>query len=99
LRAEAQVSETKIFFVDEAHFRADANLRGKWWLRGELALVDSTSPCLGKKATYYSGVCLETGEVESMEVSGFAPRRLLENKVRPAAFLPAKRNRKPGGSS
>jgi transposase len=70
LRAEAQVRKTKIFFVDEAHFRADADLRGKWVLKGEPALVDSTSPRLGEKATYYSGVCLETGEVESMEISG-----------------------------
>ena len=80
LRAEAQANGAKIFFVDEAHFRADADLRGKWVLKGEPALVDSTSPpCLrrsaagrrlGEKATYYSGVCLETGEVESMEVSG-----------------------------
>ena len=70
LRAEAKVSGAKIFFVDEAHFRADAELRGKWILRGEPALVNSTSPRLGEKATYYSGVCLESGEVESMEVSG-----------------------------
>ena len=26
---------TKIFFADEAHFRADAELRGKWVLKGE----------------------------------------------------------------
>lgn len=70
LLAEAQASGAKIFFVDEAHFRADADLRGKWVLKGEPALVDSTSPRLGEKATYYSAVCLETGEVESMEVSG-----------------------------
>jgi transposase len=70
LWAEAQAIGAKIFFVDEAHFRADADLRGKWVLKGEPALVDSTSPRLGEKATYYSAVCLETGEVESMEVSG-----------------------------
>ena len=70
LRGEAQKDGTKIFFVDEAHFRADAELRAKWVLRGEPALVDSTSPRLGEKATYYSGVCLETGEVESMFVAG-----------------------------
>ena len=29
---------------DEAHFRADAELRGKWVLKGEPALVESTSP-------------------------------------------------------
>jgi transposase len=70
LRAEAAVTGAKIFFVDEAHFRADADLRGKWVLRGEPALVDSTSPRLGEKATYYSAVCLETGEVEEMEPDG-----------------------------
>jgi transposase len=58
----------RIFFVDEAHFRAEADLRGKWVMRGEPALVDSTSPSLKEKVTYYSGVCLETGEVEAMEV-------------------------------
>lgn len=68
LWAEAQAIGAKIFFVDEAHFRADADLRGKWVLKGEPALVDSTSPRLGEKATYYSAVCLETGDVESMEV-------------------------------
>ena len=70
LWAEALANGVRIFFVDEAHFRADADLRGKWVLKGEPALVDSTSPRLEEKATYYSGVCLETGEVESMEVSG-----------------------------
>ncbi len=60
----------KVFFVDEAHFRADAKLRGEWVLRGEPALVDSSSPKYGEKASYYSAVCLETGEVEWMEVEG-----------------------------
>ena len=60
----------KIFFVDEAHFRADVELRAKWVLRGQPALVDSTSPKLGEKATYYSAVRLETGEVEAMTVLG-----------------------------
>jgi transposase len=69
LRAGAQTSGAKIFFVDEAHFRADVDLRVKWVLRGEPALADSTSPRLGEKATYYSGVCLETGEVEYMAVT------------------------------
>ena len=32
IREEAQESGAKIFFVDEAHFRADADLRGKWVL-------------------------------------------------------------------
>ena len=43
-------------------------MRAKWVLRGEPALVDSTSPRLGEKATYYSAICLETGEVEAMPV-------------------------------
>jgi len=70
LRTAAQTQGAKIFFVDEAHFRADVALRAKWVLRGAPALVDSTSPKLGEKATYYSAVCLETGEVEAMVVSG-----------------------------
>ena len=44
LRDEAHRSGAKIFFADEAHFRADAELRGKWVLKGEPALVESTSP-------------------------------------------------------
>ena len=77
---EAHGSGAKIFFADEAHFRADAELRncgtadgelrGKWVLRGEPALVESTSPRYGEKASYYSAVCLETGEVEWMELEG-----------------------------
>ena len=55
--------------MDEAHFRADVDLRGKWALKGEPALANSTTR-VGEKATYYSGVGLDTGEVESMEVSG-----------------------------
>ena len=70
LREEARRTGARIFFADEAHFRADAELRGKWALRGEPALVDSTSPRYGEKASYYSAVCLETGEVEWMELEG-----------------------------
>ena len=33
----ARRSGAKIFFADEAHFRADAELRGKWVLKGESA--------------------------------------------------------------
>jgi transposase len=68
LQTEAEHTGAQIFFVDEAHFRADADLRGKWVLRGQPALVDSTSPRWGEKASYYSAVCLETGEVERMEL-------------------------------
>ena len=34
---EAQRTEARIFFADEAHFRADVELRGKWVLKGEPA--------------------------------------------------------------
>ena len=64
---EAQRTEARIFFADEVHFRADAELRGKWVLQGKPALVDSNSPRYGEKASYYSAVCLETGKVEWME--------------------------------
>ena len=70
LTEEAPRSGAKIFFAGEAHFRADAGLRGKWVLKGEPALVESTSPRRGEKASYYSAVCLETGEVEWMELDG-----------------------------
>ena len=33
-------------------------------------MVDSSSPRHGEKANYYSAVCLETGEVEWMELEG-----------------------------
>ena len=80
----------KIFFADEAHFRADAELRGKWVLRGEPALVDSSSPRYGEKASYYSAVCLETGEVEWMELEGNS------NSGTSAVFLRQLRERHPG---
>ena len=67
---EAERTGGRIFFADEAHFRADAELRGKWVLKGTPALVDSTSPRYGEKASYYSAVCLESGEVEWMELKG-----------------------------
>ena len=70
LLAEARATGAKIFFVDEAHFRADADLHGKWVLKGHPALVDSTCPRWGEKASYSSAVCLETGEVEHMDLTG-----------------------------
>ena len=87
---EARRTGAKIFFADEAHFRADAELRGKWVLRGEPALVDSSSPSYGEKASYYSAVCLETGEVEWMELEGNS------NSGTSAAFLEQLRERHPG---
>ena len=43
---------------------------GQMGAPGEPALVDSTSPQYDEKASYYSAVCLETGEVEWMELEG-----------------------------
>jgi len=68
LRGEAQAQGARIYFVDEAHFRAEVDLRAQWVLRGAPALIDSTSPKLGEKASYYSAICLETGQVEAMTV-------------------------------
>jgi transposase len=70
LLVEAQLAGAKIFFVDEAHFRADADLHGKWVLKGQPALVDSTCPRWGEQASYYSAVCLETGETEYLALEG-----------------------------
>jgi transposase len=70
LRAEAETTGAKHFFVDEAHFYADVDPHGLWVLKGTPALVDSTSPRYGEKASYYSAVCLETGEVEAMPLTG-----------------------------
>ena len=63
---------------------------GKWVLKGEPALVDSTSPRWGEKACYYSGVCLESGEVEAMEIAGNS------NAETSTAFLQQLRENHPG---
>ena len=70
LRVVAQMTGATIFFADEAHFYADADLRGTWGLKGEPALVDSTSPRYGEKVSYYSAVCVETGEVVFLALDG-----------------------------
>ena len=87
---EAQRTGARIFFADEAHFRADAELRGKWVLKGKPALVDSSSPRYGEKASYYSAVCLETGEVEWMELEGNS------NSGTSVAFLTQLKEKHPG---
>ena len=66
----AQITGAKNFFVDEAHLYADADLRGKWVLKGEPALVDSSSPRYGENASYSSAVGVETGEVGFMVREG-----------------------------
>ena len=65
-------------------------MRGKWVLRGEPALVDSSSPRYGEKASYYSAVCSESGEVEWMELEGNS------NSGTSAAFLEQLRERHGG---
>ena len=70
--------------------RADAGLRGKWVLRGQPALVDSSSPPWGEKASYYSAVSPETGAVEWMELEGN------RNSGTSEAFLRQLRERRPG---
>ncbi|HEY3078321.1 MAG TPA: IS630 family transposase, partial [Chloroflexota bacterium] len=70
LVAEAERTGAKVFSVDEAHFRADGDPRGIWVRKGRPALVDSSSPRRGEKASHDSAVCLETGEVEAMEPEG-----------------------------
>ena len=90
LLGDAQLTGAKRFFVDEAHFRAAADLRGKWVLKGEPALVDSTSPRWGEQARYSSAVCVETGEVERMALTGNSSA---ETSV---AFLQHLRTKHPG---
>jgi transposase len=90
LLAKAQERGARIFFVDEAHFRADGDLRGLWVRRGAEALVASSSPGLGEKATYYAGVCLETGEVCVVQVEATCTAKTS------VAFLKALREDYPG---
>lgn len=70
LVAEAERTGATIFFVDEAHVRAEGDLRAMWVRRGPAALVDSTSPRRAEKASYDSAVCLESGAVEAMDLAG-----------------------------
>ena len=53
-------------------------------------MVDSSSPRYGEKASYYSAVCLETGEVEWMELEGNS------NSATSVAFLDRLRQRHTG---
>ena len=87
LRTESRRTGAKIFFADEADCQASGDLRGKRVLKGEPALVDSTSPRRGENVSYYSAVCLETGQVEVMELEGNS------NSVTWAAFLGQLRER------
>ena len=46
---EAQRTEASIFFADEAHFRADAELRGKWVLKVSLRWWTPIARGLGRR--------------------------------------------------
>ena len=61
--------------------------RGRWHA---LRLVKANSPSYGEKASYYSAVCLETGEVEWMDLEGNS------NSGTSAAFLERLRQRHSG---
>ena len=87
---ESQGTGAKLFFADIAHFRADAELRGRWVPKGAPALVDSSSPKYGEKASSYSAVCLETGEVEWLELEGNS------NNETSVAFLKQLKDKHPG---
>ena len=63
---------------------------GQVGAQGEPALVDSTSPKYGEKASYYSAVCLETGEVEWITLEGNS------NSGTSVAFLEQLRGRHSG---
>ena len=86
---EAQENGEKIFFADEAPLPGGRRVAGQVGAEGRAgppfprgqALVDSTSPRYGEKASYYSAVCLETGKVEWMELEGNS------NSETSAAFL------------
>jgi transposase len=90
LLAEARAAGAEIFFADEAHFRADADLHGKWALRGRPALVDAPCPRWGAKASDSSAVCLETGEAAHLELTGTS------SSATSAAFLRHLRATHPG---
>ena len=55
LTAAARQTGVKIFFADEAHFRADGDLRGKWVLKGEPALVGLHQPVPGREGQLLLG--------------------------------------------
>lgn len=90
LLTDATTRGARVFFADEAHFRADGDLRGLWVRRGEDALVASTSPGRSEKASYYGAVCLETGEVCAVQLEGTSTAKTS------VAFLQALREEFPG---
>lgn len=89
LHQAAATVGASIWYVDEALFRADADLHGLWTPKGEPALVPSTSPRKGEKAVYYSAVCPATGQVE------VAPIETTSCSETTVAFLRQLRERHP----
>ena len=55
LGEEAVGSGAKIFLADEAHFRADAELRGRWVLRGEPAPGELQQSAVGRESQLLFG--------------------------------------------
>jgi transposase len=68
LEAAAAATGAEIWYVDEALFRADADLHGLWVQQGQPARVPSTSPRKAEKAVYYSAVCPRLGLVEVADI-------------------------------
>ena len=91
IREEAQESGAKIFFVDEAHFRADADLRGKWVLRGRAGFGGLYQSSVGREGLLLLGsLSWRAGEVEAMEIAGNSTAETS------TAFLQQLREKHPG---
>ena len=70
---EAQQVEAQVFFVDEAHFRADADPVSGYGTgsAGPMGAQMRASPRWGEKASYYSAVCLGTKSAVQEKVNNF----------------------------
>ena len=71
-------------------FPGGRRVAGQVDTQGRVGVVNSASPRRGEKASYYSAVCLETGEVEWMGLEGNS------NAGTSVAFLRHLRERRPG---
>ncbi len=89
LREEARQTGAKVFFADEVHFGADAELRGKWVLKGEPpGGLDQSA--LRREGQLLLGGVPGDGGVEWMELEGNS------NSATSVAFLKQLRNRYAG---
>ena len=91
LREEAQWTEARIFSADEAHFRADAELRGKRVLKGQSALVDSNQPEVWGEGQSLFG-CVPGDRRGGMDRNG----RQQQQRGASVSFLTQLRERHPG---